>query len=294
LHAASAILVGAVAALGFVVAIAALGSAAVARLGAWVAAACGGSDEVLRPLEATTAVWQLAVPALIAAVAAALAHVAQTRAVWLPRRRVDGAPALDRSAGARVRGATGELAAAVAVAAVALGWLWWCAPSLAGLLEVPLAGARLLVAALAALVVAWTVAGALDALARNAALAGSLRMTVREKREDDRLSGADPRWRRYRAGVGDASTAVAGSTVVLLGDGVAVAVAWDPVRRPVPIRTATGRGARVAQLVGLARRHRIPVHRDAALAGALGDAEGPIPEARWSALAEIVAALRRE
>jgi flagellar biosynthesis protein FlhB len=80
--------------------------------------------------------------------------------------------------------------------------------------------------------------------------------------------------------------------VLVLGDGAAVAVAWDPVRRPIPVRTATGRGPRATQLLGLARRHRIAVHRDPALAAALVDGDGPVPEPHWPRLAEIVAGTR--
>ncbi|MBX3161915.1 MAG: EscU/YscU/HrcU family type III secretion system export apparatus switch protein, partial [Deltaproteobacteria bacterium] len=236
---------------------------------------------------------QVALPLGAVAAAAALAHVAQARTLWLPRRRVDGAPALDRGAGARVRRTGGELAAALAAGGVAVAWLWWCAPRLAALVEVPLAGGAMIASGLAALAIAWVAFGVVDALVRHAELAASLRMTARERREDERLAGGDPRWRRYRAKLGDAATSVAGATVLLLGDGVAVAIAWDPMRRPVPMRTATGRGARATQLLGLARRHRVPVHRDHALAGALVDGEGPVPEARWVALAEIVAAVGR-
>jgi flagellar biosynthesis protein FlhB len=65
------------------------------------------------------------------------------------------------------------------------------------------------------------------------------------------------------------------------------------VRRPVPIRTAAGRDARATQLVALARRHRIPIHRDSSLAISLAEADGAVPEAHWPRLAEIIAAVRR-
>ena len=67
------------------------------------------------------------------------------------------------------------------------------------------------------------------------------------------------------------------------------------MRRPVPVRTAAGRGARATQLLALARRHGIPVHRDPALATALlaADRDGAVPEALWARLAEIIAATAR-
>src|SRR5690606_32740069 len=115
------------------------------------------------------------------------------------------------------------------------------------------------------------------------------------KREDDRLAAADPRWRARRLAIarGTTSDAVARATLLVLGDDVAVAIAWDAHRQPVPLRTAIGRGARATQLLGLARRHRVAVHREAALAARLADHEGPVPEAHWARLAEIVAAVQR-
>jgi len=90
----------------------------------------------------------------------------------------------------------------------------------------------------------------------------------------------------------DPITTVAGATLLVLGDGIAAAIAWDPIRRPTPTTVASGRGARATQLLGLARRHRVPVHRDADLARVLAE-EGPIAERHWPRLAEIVAAVRQ-
>jgi flagellar biosynthetic protein FlhB len=159
------------------------------------------------------------------------------------------------------------------------------------------AAAALLANLAVALVIAWSIVGVLDALVRNTALARALAMTAAEKREDDRLAGADPRWRARRAASQRgpaASTAVASATVLLIGDDAAIAIAWDPAYRPVPVRTATGRGPRATQLIGLARRHRIAVHRDPVLAGALVTGDGPIPEPHWPRLAEIIAAIRTD
>jgi hypothetical protein len=57
------------------------------------------------------------------------------------------------------------------------------------------------------------------------------------------------------------------------------------------VRTAVGRDARATQLLALARRYRIPVYRETTLAAALGGAEGPVPDAQWSRLAAIIAAV---
>ncbi|HEY4239245.1 MAG TPA: EscU/YscU/HrcU family type III secretion system export apparatus switch protein [Kofleriaceae bacterium] len=231
----------------------------------------------------------------LAAAAAIVAHVAQLRGVWLPRRRVPGAPVV---APARFARGAGSLGAAIVVGLVAFGWLWAMAPRLAALFDMrgdrlPLVGA-LLASALAAFAIAVIALGVIDALARHAALGAQLAMTSAEKREDDRLAAADPRWREVRASLArgaNPAEAVAASTLVLVDGDAAAAIAWDPVRRPIPTRLAVGRGARAAQLLALARRYRVAIHTDA-LASSLAADDGPIPEAHWPRLAEIVAALR--
>jgi flagellar biosynthesis protein FlhB len=266
------------------VAIFASARAARTALGDSVAAACDGRA-TLAPSSVTAVVLTVAAPVVgICALAALAAHFAQTRRLWAPRRRVTGAPSQPKRRGLL------DLAAGVAVAAVGLGWLWIAAPGLARLIAIldPLTAAATLLGGLGvALVVAWIVAGAIDAISRHVALSGALAMTPAEKREDDRLASIDQRWRRRRA-----EPELAGATLVVLGDDVAVAIAWDPVRRPIPARIAAGRGARATQLLGLARRHRIPVHRDNELARAL-DGMGDVPRARWARLAEIIAATHR-
>jgi type III secretion system FlhB-like substrate exporter len=281
--------------------------------------------------DAAPLVLELVAPLLAAiALVAFIVHVAQTRAVWLPRRRVPGAPAL---APARTRHATFEIAGASIVGLVALGWLWTTAPRLAGLFALPLAGepasadaagplgsilergasfaptfdrlasSPIVVAVgsaiasfAAAVAIAWLALAVLDALARHFELAHALAMTTAEKREDDRLAAVDPRWRARRLELArgpSAREAVARSTLLLLGDDVAVAIAYDARRQPVPLRTITGRRALATQLIGLARRHRIAVHRDPGLAAALADGEGPVPDTHWPRLAEILAAVQR-
>jgi flagellar biosynthesis protein FlhB len=305
LSAASRFVVGAAAATAALIATAAVRGRVARQLGAAIAAACRGQP-VLRPADAIAQVGSIALPILgAAAVAAAIAQLAQTRTAWLPRRRIRGAPALDAGPGPRTRRTAGELAAAGAIGGVAFAWLWRSAPQLAALTELAdrseptasaplLAGAATLLISLGgALAAAWIVTGVLDAIARRAAYTRALAMTAADKREDDRLTGADPRWRSRRAQfAGGAPDTVAGAAVVVLGDGAAVAIAWDPVRQPIPVRTATGRGPRATQLVALARRHAIAVHRDPALAAVLVDGDGPISEPHWPRLAAIVAAAR--
>ena len=295
LTAASPIVVGALAGAAVLLAAVAVGRGTSARLGAWIAAACAGRATPPTAAALTTAVIDLALPLLAAAgLAAVVAHLAQTRALWLPRRRLPHAPALAPRRGVR---AGLDLGAAIAIGAVTVGWLWTMAPRLAALPRSPSAAGLVLASFAGALAVTWVVLGAIDALVRHADLAHALRMTAADKREDERLAAADPRWRARRTQIARGPTlrdAVAGSSVVILGDDVAVAVAWDPVHRPVPLRTASGRAARATQLLGLARRHAIAIHRDADLAARLaGQADvGPVPELHWPRLAEIIAATR--
>lgn len=356
LHAASPVLTGAIACAVAVIALGALGRAAAVRLGAWVSAACESPARFAGPPVSTApaapagldsagltgldsvgldragldlagvprAVLELVMPLLAGvALAAIVAHLVQTRAVWLPRRSLPGAPAPEPRRGRR---ALFDLTAMLVIGAVTFGWLWLMAPRLAASIGSPLAGAALIVSLLAALAIAWVGLGTGDALVRTSELAGALRMSPADKREDDRLSGADPRWRARRAQIArenratrtrpsrrapgapvlragttpgassllvlgdDVASAIAGSSALILGDGVAVAIAWDPAHRPVPTATAIGRGAHATQLLALARRHAIAVHRDPALATALAAMVGPLPESAWPRLAEIIAA----
>ncbi|HEY4175898.1 MAG TPA: EscU/YscU/HrcU family type III secretion system export apparatus switch protein [Kofleriaceae bacterium] len=301
LTAASPLLVGGVACGVAALLLAAMGRGAVAQLGAWmrdgVAASSSPSpdDLVLSGSLAHLAerIASLALPLLGAiALAAAAAHLAQTRSAWLPRRRLPDAPTL-----APRRGTYGSLGLVngVVIGGVTVGWLYAMAPRLAALGVVPQAGALLVISFLAALATTWIALGALDALVRFAAYTADMRMTRDEQRADARAAGADPRWaqrRRELARSTPARDAVAGASVLVLGDGIAVAVAWDPLRRPIPTRTAVGRAARATQLLGLARRHAVAVHRDPALAVALATDDGPVPQAHWARLAEIIAAVR--
>jgi flagellar biosynthesis protein FlhB len=298
LHAASPLLVGGGAAAAALIALGAVAGTLADRLGAAIAAACRGTAVLAAPA-LPGATIAAALPVLgAAAIAAVVAHLAQTRGVWLPRRRLAGAPAPQAGAAPRARRAAGELAAAAGIAGVALAWLWRSAPEFAALTGAAAgaaAAAPRIAGGAAAIAVAWLALGAIDALARHAALARALAMTAAEKRDDDRLAGADPRWRTQRAALRrspDPGPAIASATLLIVGEAAAVAVAWDPARRPVPVRTAAGRGPRAAQLLGLARRHGVAIHRDPALAAALVDGDGPVPRRHWPRLAEIVAALR--
>lgn len=325
LSAASPFLVGALATGAAIVATVMVARDAATRMARWITTASSGS-EGLSVADVPGAILDLVAPLLVAAATTAvLVHVVQTRAFWLPRRRIPGAPALDNGAGPRTARSAFELAAATVICLVAFGWLWSTAPRLARLasldmpsatstsVPVPPSGLHVAPSSISsapsslasnvgaaiaglviALAIAWLVLAVIDALLRRAQLQHALAMTPTEKREDDRLAAADPRWKAHRAALAKGpavADAVARAAVVLLGDDTAVGIAWDPTRQPVPLRTATGRAARATQILALARRHRIPVHRDAALTVALVDGDGPVPDVHWRKLADIIAAV---
>ena len=282
LHAASPLLAGGIVCAAAVIVIAMIGAAAASRAGAWIEAAAR-LDASLTPSGVIGAVLELAAPLAVLAIVAFAAHAVQARGVWMPRRRIVGAPALPRDRGLYA------LAGAAVIGVVAFAWLWFAADRLTG--------ARAIASALATFAIAWVALGVVDALLRHHALANALHMTAAEKREDERLSGLDRRWRRPRDPTIAASrtgrVSIDGATLLLLGDDVAVAIAWDPVHRPIPTRTAVGRAARATQLLGLARRRQLPVHRDADLARMLAIDAGPVHERHWARLAEIIAAVKR-
>ncbi|MBL0221126.1 MAG: EscU/YscU/HrcU family type III secretion system export apparatus switch protein [Myxococcales bacterium] len=305
LTAASPIVVGAAAWIGALVAVLVFGRAVAARLGALVTAACSRAATPSPASPTSPGFGTGVVSEVLTLVAPCWSRPRSPRSSLTPRRPgACGSPAassaaLRRSSARACSMRDTACSARSRSGRITFAWLWAIAPRLGALVQKPAAGALLLVGFVATLGAAWVALGAVEALMRHADLARSLRMTAAEKREDERLAGADPRWRRRRAEVGreprqrDVRDAVAGASVVLLADGLAVAIAWDPVRRPVPVRTASGRDARATQLLALARRHGIAVLRDPDLARALAGGIGPVPEAHWARLAEIIAATSR-
>jgi flagellar biosynthesis protein FlhB len=225
-------------------------------------------------------------------------HVAQTRALAIPRRRVDGAPRPARGVDRRAADAGIRMIRAALVAGTAIGWTWIHLADLGHLAELPtgtaLAGAGVLALGMIAhLAAALLVAGALDlgvAVLRHRA---DLRMTRREQIDDARAAGLDPRWRADRRGIDtrDAAAAVATARVVITGDGAA-AVRYHARLWPRPMVVAVGRGMDATRLIEGARRHRITIHHDPALARALGDAgaDAAVPDRWLEPLAEIIAA----
>lgn len=271
------------------------------------AASAGGVTAAARaaggvaPGDVIAAVLGLVAPVVIGAVIGGLAlHLAQTRALAIPRRRIDGAPRPARGIDRRAGDAGVRAIRAAIVGATAIGWTWIHLGDLGHLAELApaaaLAGAAVLgLGAIAHLAAALLVAGALDlgvAVLRHRA---DLRMTRREMIDDARAAGIDPRWRAGRARDGrdrDPTLAVASARVVITGAG-AVAIRYHDRLWPRPMIVAAGRGLDATRLLELARRHRIAIHHDPELARALADAgvDAAVPD-RWLApLADVVAAV---
>lgn len=238
-------------------------------------------------------------PALIAMAAATLVvHVAQTRKLWMPVRQVRGAPTAPRGARARASGALWATVRGIALAGVGAGWLIAALPTLAVSLEVAdlalwSAAPALLASAALWLVVTWCGLGVLELLGRSWILAQAAQMTKAEVREEARSAGGAVRaWSttRRRTDAHPQRTDLGDTTIIVVGDELAVAVAWDRVRRPSPAVTAVRRGREVGALLALARRDSVPIRRQPELAQRLaGSAGAAVPRTEWAALAAVVA-----
>lgn len=254
--------------------------------------------------DSLVAAAQLAAPvALAAALAALVVHLAQTRAVWIPRRALRGAPLPADDLAARAGRGLAQAVRGAALAAAGLGSLIAAAPALAATLILddgrllPVTAAVLSSAALA-IVAAWVALGAVELVARTLALAAAARMTAEEHREELRASGGAARlWREQRqrasratfASATSAATtttttttttspapssradrlALAGAALLITGDEVCAAIAWHPRRQPAPRLVLARRGRGVEFILALARAGGLPIHRAPELAGQL-------------------------
>jgi flagellar biosynthesis protein FlhB len=244
--------------------------AAVARAGV-----AGAGGEVAGALPAALAeVVSLAAP-LVAAIAAVavLVHLGQTRTPWLPRRRLRGAPRPRGGAGRRAADAgLGLLAMAVGGAIAGRVVLVHGADLVRASAPQALAVIAIGLVQVAAGLLAVGVADAGLRVLRHAA---DLRMTPRERRDEERARAGDPRWRRLRrerAAADGSLAAVAGSAVVIADEVAAVAIAWHARWSPVPRIVVGGTGRAAMAVVAAARRHGVPIQRDGELAAALAGA----------------------
>ena len=236
----------------------------------------------------------LAPVALVAAALALAAHLAQTRALWLPRR---AGPRLPAASPRRAATFLVALARGVALAAIAGAVIAGAAPLLARHTGAPVALTGALALTLAIVVVAHLAAGAialgaLDWLERVRRHRADLAMSARDARDERRETEADPRWRRLRGRAAADDDAVRAALVVIVSDDAAAALAWHPRWQPVPRVTTAARGRAALALAALARRHAVPLHRDAALAPALAALAGrAVPDRLHPAVARVVVAV---
>lgn len=256
-------------------------------------------------VELSVATLSAALPVVLAAAALALlAHVAQVRAVWLPRRRVEGAPAAPSGMGARARSALWSSARGCVLAVAVLAWLGSAAPRVGQVLalrdaDLLPAGAALIGGATLVAVAGWVALGALELIGRALLLATSARMTAAELREELRATGAGSRrWAEERraAGADGGSLAdrqrreLAEAAILVVGDDLCAAVAWSAQRSPVPRVISARRGRGVGSLVAEARRQRVPIQRAPQLAELLVAAgPGDAPREAWPLLATLIA-----
>jgi len=248
-------------------------------------------------------------PALASTAAAVLGGMIQTGFAFAPGgaaprlERLDPARGLRRlfSPQAILRVAL-ALAKAIALLAVAAGWISGQAAALA---ELPRAGSAALwriVPAIASLAfrlgATFAVAGALDALLSLALHRRSLRMTRDEVRRDAREDDGDPQHRAERRRLHRAlleAGPVARATVVVVNPThVAIALRHERGADEAPRVLAKGTGPEAARIRSAARRAGVPIVRDVPLARALlrlAEVGEEIPEALFEAAAAVLAHL---
>jgi flagellar biosynthesis protein FlhB len=299
-------LVGAAAIAGGAAAVAAIGAAWLDAAGAALAAgatASGSADPIsaassLRARDVIADLAALVVPLLVlAAAAAVLAHLAQTRGLWIPRRRTRQLPpavddAARRTGLAALASTRGAAVAIVAGTVVATSAALLAAHAGRSAAATGALFGTLAISVLAAAAATAVALGAIDWLERARRLRADLSMSARDLRDERRETEADPRWLRARARADDDDLAVRTALVVVVADDLAAALAWHPRWQPVPHITAAARGRAALRLTALARRHRIPIHRDVPLATELATLSGrPAPDHLHPALARLIVAV---
>ena len=248
-------------------------------------------------------------PALASTGAALLAGMVQTGFALAPEAALPRLDRLDPARGLRrlaspqalLQVALG-LAKAIALCAVAAGWLSGRASALA---ELPRAGSAALWRLLPAfaslafrLGAVLAVAGVLDALLARALHRRGLRMTRDEVRRDVREDDGDPQHRAERRRVHrallDAGPVAHATVVVVNPTHVAIALRHERGADEAPRVLAKGTGREAARIRSVARRAGVPIVRDVPLARALlglADVGEEIPEALYDAAAAVLAHL---
>lgn len=288
----------------------------------------GDEGAVTRATTAASAVpldvVAIAAPIAIAAMSGALlGHAAVARGLWIPIRTVRGAPATGAdatSASERAGDAAVSLLRAAVVTAAGIGVFLAALPGLSALTAragdaaggrtgvttgdgahaiasassgaAPLASAFGAVAGatLAAIAIAALATAVLELAVRHRRLGRAIAMTDRELRDDTRDAHGDPAVRRHRRAARDDDRALlTGARVVVVGDALAVAIAWPAGDRPHPLRIARALDAR--RLLTAARAARTPIVADATLAVTLAASPRTVPDDALPAVAALLAAV---
>ena len=249
--------------------------------------------------ELPRAVVTIALPiAIAAALGALVGQGVIARGLWIPRRAVRGAPATGAdptTAGDRLAEATTGLVRGAILIVAAVAAVVVALPDLATLVVPDAAAtatglAAIAGRALATVAIAAVAASALELVVRARRLGRGLAMTERERRDDLRESHGDPALHRHQRDARDDDRAiVAGARVVIRGDALAVAIRWQAGDRPRPARI--GRQLEARRLASAARQARVPIVADDALARALADSPGAVPDSALAALAAVLAAV---
>jgi type III secretion protein U len=104
-----------------------------------------------------------------------------------------------------------------------------------------------------------------------------MRMGDSEAKRDTKESSGDPFMKSARKDIGrnfmESAQAVAGgsknASVVLVGNGVAVALRYDPIKHPVPIVIAKGSGASATRIISSAKQLDLLIEEDGVLTARL-------------------------
>lgn len=145
---------------------------------------------------------------------------------------------------------------------------------------------------------AYLAFAALDYLYQVWRFERELRMTRDEVREEKRQEEGDPMMRVRLRGMGQvmmrgpAMHQVARADLVVVAEGIAVALEYDPAVAEAPVVLAVGRQRVAARMAEVARQAGVPLHQDGALARALLDGArvgAAIPPEHYIAVAEALA-----
>ena len=263
-----------------------------AELASWIADAAAGESAERGWHAALAAVARLSAPILVAAAAAAwLANAAQLRRLVAPKRRVTGAPALDRGIAYRFAQWLWSQVFIVATLGCAALWMAMRADRLAALSQVSDAQRLVGVTALLANLVSWFAAmmlafGVVEFVRGSIEHRAALRMSDAERRQESRDDGTRAKQMR-RHGTRQQSD-LSAAQLIIYSDDFAIALRTDGA----PSIVARGRGVDGRRMIASGRRRGIALCLDMRLTDSLADLPlgASVPTSAWPELARVVAA----